>query len=108
MNNSDKVKATQVTYKDFSDWDKIFNDDYGPIKSGSISDYHLFTYESKNPATIKYQTVHNSEPLTQTLIKGKNKKLTDEENKRRVQKIKDSTREPLKKIGLKLIKQVEI
>ena len=78
------------------------------MKSGSISDYHVFTYESKSPATIKYQIVHNSETLTQTLIKGKNKTLSDEQNTRRVQKIKDSVRVPLEKIGLRPIKQVEM
>ena len=108
MNESDKVKAIQVTYKDFNDWDKLFNDNYGPMKSGSISNYHVFTYESKSPAIIKYQIVHYSETLTQSLIKGKNKTLSDEQNIRRVQKIKDSELVPLKKIGLRPIKQVEM
>ena len=75
MNDSDKVKAMQVTYKDFDDWNKLFDDNYGRPKTGSVSDYHVFTYESKSPATIKYQIVHNSETLTQILIRVKNKTL---------------------------------
>ena len=65
MNKSDRVKAIQVTCKDFSDLEKVFTHNYGSMKLDSIPDYHLFTYEFKSAATITYQTIH----LTQALIK---------------------------------------
>ena len=109
MNINDMVNAIQVTYLDFFNWSKLLDECYSPMKSGTIFDYHVFTYNKQpNEPTIKYQIVTYSKVETQCMIKGRNKELTDAQHVYRKQQVKDRVLEGLEKIGLRPIKMVEM
>ena len=108
MNKSDKVNAVIVSHKDFFDWNKFQDEHYGPIKAGEVLINHVFIFEAKCPATIKYARVIYSGFKNQTLPLNSKVVQTNQDHQIRRQKIRESVLEGLKKIGLKPIKQVEL
>ena len=108
MNKSDKVNAVIVSHKAFFYWNKFQDEHYGPIKAGEVLINHVFIFEAKCPATIKYARVIYSEFKNQTLPLNSKVVQTNQDHQIRRQKIRESVLEGLKKIGLKPIKQVEL
>ena len=108
MNKSAKVNAVIVSHEDFFDWNKLQDEVYGPLKAGEVLINHVFIFEAKCPATIKYARVIYSEFKTQTLPLNSKVVLTNQDHQIRRQKVRESVLEGLKKIGLKPIKQVEL
>ena len=78
------------------------------MKAGEVLINHVFIFEAKCPATIKYARVIYSEFKTQTLPLNSKVVLTNQDHQIRRQKVRESVLEGLKKIGLKPIKQVEL
>ena len=74
MDNRNMVNNIQVTYLNLSNWSKLIDECYSPMKTSILFDYHVFIY-NKNPnePTIKHQIVSYSKVKTQCMIKGRNK-----------------------------------
>ena len=69
MNLSVKVNAIEVTYNDFDNWDKIFNNIYKKLEVNTAKMNHVLSYSREQLGSLKTQIVINSIPASQFLVK---------------------------------------
>lgn len=104
------MTPVKVTSNDFKDWNKLLDVYYKILEPNNTLINHVFTCDSASPGVMSTQRVKYSPIKNQWLLKGRKKQdnWTMFDHEQRQELLRVSMPQPLSKVGIKPIKQVEM